>query len=418
MATISAKVFEHHKKKTDGTYNVKICVHHMNQRRYIDTAHYVVKRQLTSKMKVKDDFVNDLIYEQLKGYRKVISELGERLSFFDAESLRDYLRDKDADVDFIKFCALHIEKSENAGKKGTAHNHRVIRNSLIDYFKRQSVSITEINSNMLVSYEHFLRGERTMSRETGQKGGAKETIHKGLSDSGLYNHMRDLRTLFNAARNLYNNEDLGIYKIKHYPFNKYKVGSPPLTKKRNNTLEQVKQVRQCITKTGSREELAKDLYMLSFYLCGMNAVDIYQLSKHNLRNGRIDYNRSKTEGQRKDNAFISIKIVDEAEPLLEKYVGKLSSRYISSNALNKALGMGMKKLRQTTGIEKLTIYWARHTFANIARNTCRMGKDDVALALNHVDNEHSTTDIYIEKDWNIVDEVQMKVIKLLRKLDG
>jgi hypothetical protein len=305
MATVSAKVFAHH-KKTDGTYNVKICVYHKNERKFIDTNYYVVKKQLNTKLKIKDNFVNDLIDDQLKGYRKVISELGDRLSFFTAESLRDFLRDKDSDIDFIKFCSSHIETSEAEGRMGTAHNHRVIRNSLIDYFHRPSVSITEINSNMLSSYEHYLRGERIMKRDNGQ-GGIKQTKLNGLSDSGLHNHMRDLRTLFNAARNLYNNEDLGIYRIKHYPFKKYKVGSPPLTRKRNNTLEQVRLVRDAICESGSRAELAKDMYMLSFYLCGMNAVDIYSLTKRDIRNGRIDYNRSKTQRQRKDNAYMSIK---------------------------------------------------------------------------------------------------------------
>lgn len=417
MATVSAKVFEHH-KKADGTYNVKICVHHNNQRKYIDTVHYVVKKQLTAKMKIKDNFINDLIDEQLKGYRKIISELGEKLNFFNAESLKDYLRDKDADVDFIKFCSVHILQSEKDGKKGTAHNHRVVRNSLIDYFKRDAVSITEINSNMLLSYERYLRSERKMIRPSGQKNLVKETTSKGLSDSGLFNHMRDLRTLFNAARNMYNNEDLGIYRIKHYPFKKYKVGSAPLTKKRNNTLEQIRTIRDCVTKKGSRAEMAKELYMLSFYLCGMNAVDFYNLTKRNIRNGRIDYNRSKTEGQRKDDAFISIKIIDEARPLLEKYIEKLSVRYTNSNGLNKALAMGMKDLRKITGFNEFTLYWARHSFATIARNSCRMSKDDVAQALNHVDSEHSTTDIYIEKDWRIVDEVQIKVVTLLRRLDA
>ena len=47
-----------------------------------------------------------------------------------------------------------------------------------------------------------------------------------------------------------------------------------------------------------------------------------------------------------------------------------------------------------------------------------MSKDDIALALNHIDNGHRTTDIYIAKDWRIVDEVQLKVVSLLRKLDG
>lgn len=269
----SAKVFEHH-KKTDGTYNVKICIHHKSDRRYLDTVHYVVKKQLTAKMKIKDGFVNDLIDDQLKGYRKAITELGEKLNFFNVESLRDYLREKDVNVDFTKFCQMHIEQLKKENRTGTAGTHRKVRNSLIDYFKRDSVSITEINSNMLVSYERFLRGNRTMTRIVTEDGQTKEKTSNGLSDSGIHCHMRDLCTLFNAACNMYSNKDLGIYSIKHYPFKKYKVGSAPLTKKRNNTLEEVSAIRDCVNRAGSRAELAKKIYMLSFYLCGMNAVDL------------------------------------------------------------------------------------------------------------------------------------------------
>lgn len=415
MATVSAKVFEHH-KKSDGTYNVKICVHHKNLRRYLDTNHYVVKKQLTKDYRIKDPFIADKVEQQLRDYRKMISELDDRLDYFTADSLRDYLRDKDEDIDFIKFCTQHIERLKKEGRGGSAKNQSVIRNSLVDYFKRPSVSIKEINSNMLMTYERYLRSERTMTRYN-QDNKPVVTTEKGLSDSGLHNHMRDLRTLFNAAREMYNNEDLGIYRIKHYPFKKYKVGSPPLTKKRNNTLEQVLIIRDCVTIPGSRAELAKELYMLSFYLCGINAVDLYQITERDVRNGRLDYNRSKTQGKRKDNAFISIKIVDEAKPLLEKYLGKLRERYSSANALNWALCKGMEQLRKLTGIPELTLYWARHTFANTARNDCRMSKDDVALALNHVDEGNRTTDIYIAKDWKIVDDVQRKVIAQLRKVE-
>ncbi|OJZ06479.1 MAG: recombinase [Sphingobacterium sp. 40-24] len=417
MATVSAKVYEHH-KKADGTYNVKICVHHKSERKFIDTNHFVVKKQLTKDYKIKDPFIADKVEQQLRDYRKMISDLDDRLDYFSATSLRDYLRDKDGDIDFIKFCTQHIERLKKGGKKekGTAKNQSTVLNSLIDYFKRPVVSIKEINSNMLVAYERYLRSERTMTRYN-QLGKAVTTTKKGLKDSGLHNHMRDLRTLFNAARELYNNEDLGIYRINHYPFKKYKVGSPPLTKKRNNTLEEVLIIRDCVTKPGSRAELAKELYMLSFYLCGINAVDLYQLTEREIRNGRVDYNRSKTEDKRKDNAFISIKIVDEAKPLLEKYLGQLSIRYSSSDCLNWALCKGMEQLRKLTGIPELTLYWARHTFANTARNDCRMSKDDVALALNHVDEGNRTTDIYIAKDWKIVDDVQRKVIAQLRKIE-
>ena len=51
----------------------------------------------------------------------------------------------------------------------------------------------------------------------------------------------------------------------------------------------------------------------------------------------------------------------------------------------------------------------------IARNDCRVSKDDVALALNHVDEGNRVTDIYIAKDWRIVDEVQDKVLKKLKE---
>lgn len=415
MATVSAVVYDHH-EKTDKTINVKIRVYHKDEKKFIDTTHYVTRKQLDKDFKIKDKFLLKILDDTLDDYRKTISEIGTKLNFFSCEDLRDHLRDKDSDVDFIKFSRKHIKNLKEAGRTGTASNQTTVVNSLCDYFKRESISINEIHFNMLTIYEKWLRKDRIMVR-INQLGKSVETTEKGLKDSGIHNHMRDLRTLFNEARRLYNNEDLGIIKIKHYPFKKYKVGSPPLTVKRNNTIEEVRIIRDCIIEPGSRAELARDLYILSFYMCGINAVDLYKGTFKNIRNGRLDYNRSKTEAGRKDNAFISIKIVDEAKPLLEKYLEKLSIRYANHEGLDYALSKGMEHLRKITGIPDITLYWARHTFGNLARNSCRMSKDDVGLALNHIDEGHRTTDIYIAKDWTIVDEVQNKVVTLLRKLD-
>lgn len=163
MATVSAKVYEHH-KKSDGTYNVKICVYHKGERKFLDTNHYVVQKQLTKTKKIKDTFVLDKLNEQLKEYRKAISDLDAMLENFTAESLRDYLKDKDEDVEFIQFCREHIDRLKTDGRTGTAKNHSAICNSLVDYFKRQKVSIKEINSNMLLSYERFLKSDRIMTR--------------------------------------------------------------------------------------------------------------------------------------------------------------------------------------------------------------------------------------------------------------
>ncbi|WP_343557599.1 site-specific integrase [Sphingobacterium sp.] len=418
MATVSAKVYEHH-KKADGTYNVKIRVYHKEEKKFIDTPHFLSLKQLTKvkgkkEFNIKDPFVLDIVDKKLKDYRKTISELEEKLEFFTAESLRDYLKNKHEEIDFIKFCGNYIQQEKDDGRDGSAANHRAVRNHLIDFFKRESVSINEIHYNMLVQFERYLKSERTITR-INQLGKPVTTISKPVSETSLYNYMRDLRTLFNAALDHYNNEDLGIILIKHYPFKKYKVGSAPLTENRNNNLEEVIRIRDCEVLPNSRAELARDLYMLSFYLCGMNAVDLFKITENDVRNGRLDYNRSKTKGKRKDKAFISIKIIDEAKPLLKKYIGKLSERYSSRTTFNSSLKHGMKKLRELSGVDSVTLYCARHTFANTARNDCRMSKDDVALALNHVENGNRVTDIYIAKDWRIIDDVQHKVMQFLRK---
>jgi hypothetical protein len=52
----------------------------------------------------------------------------------------------------------------------------------------------------------------------------------------------------------------------------------------------------------------------------------------------------------------------------------------------------------------LSTYYARHSWATIARNQCKIPKLDVAECLNHSDSKTKITDIYIEKDWRILNK--------------
>lgn len=69
MATLSAEIFKHH-KKADGTYNIKICVSHKRDRKYIDTEHYVTDKKLTKDLIIKDAFTNSCVNKTLDEYRK------------------------------------------------------------------------------------------------------------------------------------------------------------------------------------------------------------------------------------------------------------------------------------------------------------------------------------------------------------
>lgn len=417
MATVDAKIYVHH-YKNDDTCNVKIRIYHKNQQRFIETTHFLCDKQLKRhpenkrEFLIKDQFVKTLVNSELDSYRLAISNLGPKLHLFSADELKRYLTKTDEKIDFIAFCTEFIAYLEENGRGKRATNYRTVKNSLIDFFGKEKIFIEGINYDMLGDWEHHLRSKRVITR-LNQFHKPISTFQHPLKDASVHNYMRDLRGLFNYARKKYNRKSLGLLRIEHYPFDEYKIVEAPLTRKRNTDIDTLKLIRDSSPLSESRAELARDLFMLSFYMCGINAVDVFKVGKSNIVGGRLEYNRSKTKDKRKDNAFISIKIVPQAKPLINKYVGFLCQRYSNIGSLNKALSAGMRELCKQLNVNGITYYWARHTVGNLARNKCRMGKDDVALALNHVDRERRITDIYVDKDWSIIDELQEKVIQLL-----
>jgi hypothetical protein len=144
---------------------------------------------------------------------------------------------------------------------------------------------------------------------------------------------------------------------------------------------------------------------------------MYKLPPADSSNTRIGYNRSKTTGRRRDQAFISIFIPEIARPLYLKYAGTLQDRYCTHDGLDAALAAGMKKIGVDLAHQDPEFYDARHAFGDFARNRCRFSMDDVGLAMNHKEISNRVTDIYVSKNWDIIDEVQAGVIELLKK-DG
>jgi integrase len=427
MATISAVILQAN-SKADGTWNVSIRIWHNGKPAYLDTAHYVGKNQVKAKSKgsktliIKDTFVLDRIAPELKKYRDWITdnammieelnakEIKEKLLIHDRQNLSNRLSNKRDDINFLEFCDQYLVKLENSAQASSARPLRTVYHSLKDYFNKDYISISEIRYVFLVEYEAYLRTDRVLTRPK-KGGGTVEQAQYGLNDAGLHNHMRDLRGLFNKARSFYNDEDFGIIKIAHYPFKKYKVGSAPVTEHRNRSVFEIAKIRDAFVPSGSRTELARDLCMLSFYMLGMNAGDIYELPQFETIGKRYEYNRSKTRNKRKDNAFISIKVLKQAKPLLKKYAGNLQGRYSSKVGLNSAIDHGLKGLSKITGIPNIDFYDIRHSVGTWARRLSGYSKEDVAEALNQT--ERTVTDIYIAPDWSLIDRIQESIVALM-----
>lgn len=228
-------------------------------------------------------------------------------------------------------------------------------------FKKYSndVSFQDINYNFLTDYDTYLRS------------------NNGCNNAGVAFHMRTLRALFNKAINL------ELVTPDLYPFKKYKIKKAK-TKKVALNKDQLRIVKDF--EGDEWENLARDLFMFSFYTQGMNMVDIYKLTKDNIIDGRIVYVRSKT------GKTYSIKINSNIQSYFEKY--KTKSKYLLS--LDRF--SNHKYITQKTNeklkniIEGVIFYSARHSWASIA-NESDINITVIKDALGHDDIK--TTQVYL-----------------------
>jgi integrase len=184
------------------------------------------------------------------------------------------------------------------------------------------------------------------------------------------------------------------------------------------TSELIRQIRDYVPKF-IRDEFARDMFMLSFYLVGTNSVDLFNCK--DLKHGRLIYERTKTKSRRSDRAEIQINIEPEAVPLFEKYKDKsgthvfdFHTRYTDSEGFNAAINKGLKYIGTAIGIDNLQFYAARHSWATIALNECDIPKSDVHEFLNHVDTELRVTELYTQKDWGRLARANRKVLDRLK----
>lgn len=403
MATFKAEVYAHQKKK-DGTYNIKIRVTHNGEKRYLATPYYIYKEDITQRtFKIKNQHYIDLTDELIKEYRLKCDVWGERLKKVNVDKIVEIITSEDAerkfDLDIVAYGRKVIDKLIQENHEGNAKTYHVAINNLVKFVGRESISIHEINSKFVSKWIKWIKGERAQS---------------------LY--PSNLRAIHNMAKEEFNDEDSGIIRIPLSPFKN--LPKVPPSRKRALEINQVKKIASLeytyIQQPGNnRFNLAKDVFILSFALVGMNAADLYECDLY--EDGRITYNRKKTRDRRNDKAEISIKVEPEIQKLVEKYRDPKGERvfcfyhsYSSVDAFSAALNKGLKKIGALIGEDDLEFYAARHSWATIARNDADVDKYTVHSGLNHVSEDMKVTDMYLKKSWAPIDRANRKVLDLVK----
>lgn len=398
MATFKATIFKD-RQRPDKTWNVVIRFTHTRKVRYISTTMYVTRKDITASFKIKNANVLDRCNELIKTYRERISELNLEFNDIDIDTIVSYLKQKKdkRGISFTDFANKWIYSSTIKGIK----NYKTALNALYAFVGRDNILCEEINVKAMKAFENALK-----DRPRAQS---------------LYPNC--IKTIFNAAREYYNDEDNDIIRIKH-SLDKYKPVEQNIAEKRALDVETIQRIFALpydnikVKGKSSRHDLALDCFRLSFCLMGMNSADLFNATE--IDGNTIVYDRMKTKDRRRDKAEIQVKITDYIKPLVEKYKGKervfnFSERFTTMESFNRAINIGLKEVGKELGIDKLQFYAARHSMATIAVNDVKISKYVVNDMLNHTDQSLKITELYIKKDFNHINEANVKLLDYVLK---
>lgn len=333
------------------------------------------------------------------------------------ENIFDFLngeQEKKQTIDFIKFSREWITSTTIKG----APNYTTAVNALVRFIGKEELNINLITLDFLESFKVFLNKEREVRTKKLILQGKRVPSNRSLS---LY--LVSIKKLFNEAKKKYNKKEKNLILIPNSPFVDFEIPKQEATRKRAISADIIKKVWKLPYKnmkkgykSTCRYNLAKDCFILSFCLMGINSADLYNATE--MKGNTIIYNRTKTKARRLDGAKMMVDIPKIVQPLIDKYkdtTGKhlfnFYQYYGDEKTFNKAINYGLKEIGAILDVDDLEYYAARHSWATIALNKAGIDKYIVHAALNHIDDSMKVTDIYIERDFVNENKANAKVVK-------
>lgn len=353
--------------KSDGTYNVKVRFTLERKFKRLSTNFFVTSKDLTKSLKLKEGTtVKREVDKLIQTYQEKCAKLQLEVNHYTLDDILEYLkaeRTRTQSIDFIQFCKEWLETTDIKGKK----NYQSALNSFISYLGKEHLKTDEVTSQLLNGFKAHLNLKREKLVLQLQKQGKRIPSNRTVS---LY--LGSIRHLFNEAKKKYNDYDKNIILIPHSPFEHVEVPKQEATRKRALSAETINQILKLpyIRNANGKERicpfnLAKDCFILSFCLMGMNSVDLHSCDE--IEDNAITYYRSKTTGRRLDKAKMKVNILPVFSFLMEKYkdytgrrVFRFYQMYNTANNFNRAINLGLKQIGKILKVDDLEFYAARH----------------------------------------------------------
>ena len=382
------------------------------------TSLFVTSKDLTKDFKIKQNsHFKQEADSLIRSYQEKCAKMQIELNHYTIDEVMDYLdgeRQKQQAIDFIKFSREWIASTTIKG----ASNYTSALNALVRFIGKEELDVNLITFDFLEKFKAFLNKEREERTKKLIAQGKRVPSNRSLS---LY--LISIKKLFNEAQKKYNNKDKNLILIPESPFDDFFIPKQEATRKRAIPADTIKKIWKLPYKemkkgykATCRYNLAKDCFILSFCLMGINSADLFNATT--IKGNSIIYNRTKTKDRRLDAAKMIVDIPPIVKPLIEKYKDKTGKRlfnfyqyYCDEKCFNKAINYGLKEIGALLDVDDLEYYAARHSWATIALNKVGIDKYLVHAALNHIDNSMKVTDIYIERDFVNENKANVKVVR-------
>lgn len=246
-------------------------------------------------------------------------------------------------------------------------------------------------------------------------------LEQGMSINGIGKELRNIRAVFNWARRR------GL--TQNYPFLDYHIVEEE-TVPNNISVEDLRRLRDYPCETWQKPYV--DFFFLSFYLAGINPVDLLSLKSDAIKDGHLTFIRQKTNKQVSTKIrTITLPVLPEAQEIIDRYpseegwlTGFMDCRnsYRSfARACNDALQKvgpsrkvkdkvgKLRKMEYEPICPEITLYSARYSFGSIAANDLDISERTIGMCLGH-SWAKNVTSRYMATDQRKIDNAVRKVI--------
>ena len=249
-------------------------------------------------------------------------------------------------------------------------------------------------------------------------------IEEGMSINGVGKELRNIRAVFNWARKR------GL--TQNYPFLDYHIVEEE-TVPNNISVEDLRRLRDYPCESWQKPYV--DFFFLSFYLAGINPVDLLSLKSDAIKDGHLTFIRQKTNKQGSTKIrTITLPVLPEAQEIIDRYpseegwlTGFMDCRnsYRSfARACNDALQKvgpshkvkdkvgKLRKMEYEPICPEITLYSARYSFGSIAANDLDISERTIGMCLGH-SWAKNVTSRYMATDQRKIDNAVRRVIGYL-----